>query len=168
MEQVPSIRAVVFDWGDTIMRDFPDYNTAMVYWPRVELIDGAREALAVLSPRFTCCLASNAGISDAELMGQALDRVAVRPYFHHLWTSKELGAAKPNPEFFLAITRRLGLRPEECVMVGNDYAKDIAGAKAAGLRTIWLAPAGAVLPVGGDTCVIYSLHDLPAALAGLR
>jgi len=161
------IRAVIFDWGDTVMRDFAGYNGPMVAWPRVELIPGADQALATLSPRYVCCLASNAGISNAELMGQALDRVAVRQYFDHLWTSKELGAAKPDPGFFLGITSRLGLPPGECVMVGNDYTKDIAGAKAAGLRTVWLNPSGDAAPGTAADAVIAMMSDLPRAISGL-
>lgn len=161
------ISAVIFDWGDTVMRDFAGYDGPMVSWPRVELIPGADEALAILSPTYVCCLASNAGISNAALMGQALDRVAVRHYFHHLWTSKELGVAKPDPGFFLGITARLGLSPAECVMVGNDYVKDIAGARAAGLRTVWLNPTGAAAPGTAADAVIASMADLPRAVAGL-
>lgn len=161
------IRAVIFDWGDTVMRDFGCYEGPMVAWPHVELMPGADQALAALSPRYTCCLASNAGISDAELMGQALDRVAVRPYFHHLWTSKELGVAKPDSGFFLGIAARLGLPPGDCVMVGNDYLKDIAGAHAAGMRTVWLNLTGAEAPGPAADLVITNLADLPRAVAGL-
>lgn len=86
-------------------------------------------------------------------MGQALARVDLRQYFHHLFTSKDLGAAKPSPEFFRAILAAIGAEPEECIMIGNDYAKDIASAKAVGLRTIWLAKDAALaeLFAGGTT-----------------
>ncbi|HWI66501.1 MAG TPA: HAD-IA family hydrolase [Symbiobacteriaceae bacterium] len=161
------IRALIFDWGDTIMREFAEYEGAMVTWPRVALIPGADRALAELSQRFPCCLASNAGISNAELMGQALERVNVRQYFQHLWTSKELGVAKPDPGFFLGITERLGLEPGQAVMIGNDYTKDIAGAKGAGLKTVWLNEAGLPLPGPAVDVVIRTLDELPAAIAGL-
>lgn len=161
------IRAVIFDWGDTVMRDFAGYDGPMVSWPRVELIPGADQALASLSPTYLCCLASNAGISNAELMGQALERVAVRQYFHHLWTSKELGVAKPDPRFFLGVAARLSLAPGECVMVGNDYAKDIAGARAAGMRTVWLNPSGDAAPGTAADLVIESMADLPGAVSRL-
>ena len=164
---MPAIEAVIFDWGDTVMRDFPGCDGPMVSWPRVELMPGADRGLADLSERYLCCLASNAGISDAELMGEALDRVCIRHYFRHLWTSKELGAAKPAPAFFLGIVSRLGLAPAQCVMVGNDYSKDIAGARAAGLRTVWLNPTGAAAPGPCADAVITTLVDLPRAISGL-
>lgn len=161
------IRAVIFDWGDTIMRDFPTFPGAMVTWPRVELVDGAAEALAAIAGQYTICLASNAGQSDAELMGQALDRVGIRGYFDHLWTSKELGAAKPDRRFFQEIAAHLGVVPGACAMVGNDYAKDIAGAAAAGMRTVWLNPEGAPAPGRDASVIIKSLAALPGALASL-
>lgn len=132
------MKAVIFDWGDTLMRDFPNLPGPMAFWPTVALVDRVKEALDGIDRSLICCVASNAGASDAELMGRALDRVGIRTYFDHLFTSKELGAVKPDPQFFRAIADRLGVGPSECVMVGNDYAKDIAGAKAVGMCTIWL------------------------------
>lgn len=43
---------------------------------------------------------------------------------------------KPSPESFLFAASKLGLNPEECVMVGDKPFTDIKGAKAAGMRTI--------------------------------
>lgn len=139
----------------------------MAAWPVVELMPGAGKALAALADQYTCCLASNAGISDAGLMGRALERVTVRQFFRHLWTSKELGSAKPDPGFFLGIAARLGLAPADCVMVGNDYVKDIAGAKAAGMRTVWFNLTGAPAPGDAADAIIADLADLPGTLRRL-
>lgn len=54
--------------------------------------------------------------------------------------------AKPNPEYFAEILARLGLRPREALMVGNDWNDDITPAAALGLATWWIAPAGSPLP----------------------
>lgn len=40
---------------------------------------------------------------------------------------------KPNPKYYLSICERLGVAPEECLMVGNDESDDIKGASHAGL-----------------------------------
>lgn len=50
---------------------------------------------------------------------------------------------KPMPHIFRAALARLGVPPEEAVMVGDSLRSDIVGAQAVGLRTIWLAPRGA-------------------------
>jgi len=129
-------KVVIFDWGDTVMRDFAGFPGPMVDWPRVETIDGIEESLAIISSHFTTCLASNAGNSNAELMGLALERVGIRSYFTHLFTSKELGYKKPDSNFFIEIASRLGVNPTECIMIGNDYEKDIVPSKMVGMKTI--------------------------------
>jgi HAD superfamily hydrolase (TIGR01509 family) len=168
MNTLESIKAIVFDWGDTLMRDFPEYQGAMVHWPRVEVIPGVSEALSQLHERITCCVASNAGDSDAELMGLALARVGIRQYFHHLVTSRELGATKPDPAFFREVLQRLGIEPQACIMIGNDYLKDIAPAKSVGLHTIWFSEAPVAEPAPCADAVIHSMKDLVAAVMKLK
>jgi putative hydrolase of the HAD superfamily len=160
------IPAVIFDWGDTLMRDFPQFEGAMVHWPRVERLPGVMETLLSLKGRVVLCVASNAGDSDAELMGRALERAGIRHFFDHLWTSRELGASKPAIAFFQAVLRELELEPPSCVMVGNDYEKDIVPAKAAGMWTVRLAPSPAPRAPDADT-VIRSMGDLGLALVDL-
>lgn len=43
---------------------------------------------------------------------------------------------KPDPGPFLLAAERLGVRPEECVFVGDKPFTDIVGGKAAGMKTI--------------------------------
>ena len=131
-----TIKAIIFDWGDTVMRDFPDCKGPMVNWPRVEMIKDIDNTLNILHKDFICCLASNAGDSDAELMGKALVRVNLLQYFKYLFTSRELKATKPDPAFYHEILRRLELEPEQCAVVGNDYQKDIVPARSMGMPTI--------------------------------
>ena len=161
-----SIQAVVFDWGDTLMRDLPQYQGAMVHWPQMERMPGAMEALGSLTGGLMLCVASNAGDSDAELMGRALERAGIRHFFNHLWTSRELGAAKPSSAFFQAILRELELEPQACVMVGNDYEKDIVPAKAAGMWTVWLAPSPRPKAQDADA-IIHSMKELTPTVLGL-
>jgi len=133
-----TIKAIIYDWGDTVMRDFPEYKGPMANWPKVEIIAGADKALNHLHKNFICCLASNAGDSDVELMGIALSRVNLRQYFDYLFTSRELKVKKPDPMFYREIIRKLMLKPEQCLVMGNDYHKDIVPAKSIGAITIWL------------------------------
>ncbi|MFC4550898.1 MULTISPECIES: HAD family hydrolase [Halorussus] len=46
-------------------------------------------------------------------------------------------AAKPDPEPFEVALDALGSRPERAVFVGNSLSADVAGAHAAGLRSVW-------------------------------
>ncbi len=36
---------------------------------------------------------------------------------------------KPNPRFYVEVAERLGVKPEECLMAGNDVEEDLVAAK---------------------------------------
>ena len=51
------------------------------------------------------------------------------PHDFELYTTYEnIGYSKPNPEYYIEITKRLGVKPEECLMVGNDVGDDMVAA----------------------------------------
>jgi len=54
--------------------------------------------------------------------------------YHYVACYEEMHACKPHPQFFLEIVRALGLRPEECLMVGDSSEADMP-AHDVGLRT---------------------------------
>ena len=53
------IKAIVFDWGDTVMRDFP-FEGAMKDWPFVAAIPGIEDTLAELKKKYILVMGSNA------------------------------------------------------------------------------------------------------------
>lgn len=53
-------------------------------------------------------------------------------------------ASKPNPNYYHEIANRLNVKPEDCVMVGNDVQMDILPARRAGMKTFWITDAGAM------------------------
>jgi len=134
------IEAVVFDWGDTVMRDFRTCEGPMAFWPLVEAIAGADEVLRTLRPRYRLALATNAVESDAILVGRALARVGLDGYFEDVFVSSDLGVEKPDQKFFAAVLAGLELPADHVVMVGDNYANDVQGAKGAGLLTVWFNP----------------------------
>jgi len=48
-------------------------------------------------------------------------------------------AAKPQPAYYREILAAVGARPEQALMVGDDWKNDIAPAAEAGLHTYWIA-----------------------------
>lgn len=60
--------------------------------------------------------------------------------FTLITVSEEMHATKPHVAYYREILDRLGRRPEEALMVGNDWENDIAPAAALGLATFWVAP----------------------------
>lgn len=164
------LRALIFDWGDTVMRAFPQYSGPMAAWPEVAAVSGVGEALAALDGRYRLALATNARDSGALMVRAALGRVKLDGYFSVVVTSQELGVAKPAAAFFRAVLARLGCAPDEAVMVGDSYAADVAGAKAAGLRAIWFNPDRSPCPEPHPVydAELSAMRALPAAVAGLR
>jgi FMN phosphatase YigB (HAD superfamily) len=62
--------------------------------------------------------------------------------------------------------------PEEALMVGDNYAHDVEGARAAGLHAVWLRRSGRLdatpgaggRPATQEVPVISSLRELPGLL----
>lgn len=162
------IRAVLFDWGNTLMRDLPGMHGPMAYWPRVEVLPGAAAMLAALRERgLGTALATNAADSDAALIRVALARGGLADFLDHIVCAGELGITKPDPAFFHAALTRLGVVPVEAVMVGDSWTADVQGARAAGLRAVWLAPPGTPRRSGAGVHTIHGLAELPVWLHGL-
>jgi len=157
---------VLFDWGDTLMRDFPEFSGPMAEWPRVESMPHAAEALAaVRAAGWTTALATNADDSDEALIWRALERVGLASLLDAVYCSRALGHDKPAPEFFRAILSDLALDAEHVVMIGNSLPNDVLGANACGIRAIWLASARDIA-VSAPLCrTVTSLADVATAIA---
>ena len=62
----------------------------------------------------------------------------LEPEDFELYTTYEnIGYCKPNPDYYREITKRLDVRPEECLMVGNDVAEDMI-ARSIGMQVFLL------------------------------
>jgi len=95
------------------------------------------------------------------------DNAQVRRYFGVIVDSARVGFSKPDPRIFVTAVEALGIEPGRAVMVGDSLARDMAGARAAGMAHIWLTPAPE--RQGRPCCpgdrVIRSLHDLEGLLS---
>jgi putative hydrolase of the HAD superfamily len=67
-----------------------------------------------------------------------LDSLALADFFTTITISTEVGAAKPDPQIFTMALAKHGYEPAEAWHVGDSYNEDYEGARAAGLRGIWL------------------------------
>ena len=79
-------------------------------------------------------LYSNA--SDNLLVQRIVNRQKLRPWLSPVFNSAQWGWRKPNPETFLLVARRWEVEPERIVVVGDNLATDILGAKRAGMHSI--------------------------------
>lgn len=81
--------------------------------------------------------------------------------------SGELGFGKPDRRIFETALAGLAVEAGEAVMVGDNPAKDVAGAQAVGIRSIWISH-GRDGPEGlCPDSIVASIAELEAALCDL-
>jgi len=69
--------------------------------------------------------------------------VPAQEFSYDLITSYEnMHAAKPHPSYYREIADQLGRRPEECLMVGDDWKMDIGPALQTGMYGFWIDQSG--------------------------
>lgn len=75
---------------------------------------------------YTLALATNP-IFPAVATENRMEWVGLSPNDFALYTTYENSCfCKPNPEYYREVLEKLGAKPEECLMVGNDATEDLA------------------------------------------
>ncbi|MCW4049354.1 MAG: HAD family hydrolase [Candidatus Bathyarchaeota archaeon] len=93
------------------------------------------QVLTTLKKKYSLSLLTN-GPSDSQR--EKIRVLGLAKYFDHIVVSGEEGYSKPNPEIFNILAKRVGIPTHEIIYIGNNYEKDVIGAKNAGLRAIWI------------------------------
>jgi putative hydrolase of the HAD superfamily len=96
----------------------------------VEIFPDVAPALARLRLRYALASLSN---GNADLARIGLDHI-----FNVSLNARQIGAAKPHPRCFERLGQELALDPGAIAYVGDDPQLDVAAARAAGLRTVWM------------------------------
>jgi len=88
-------------------------------------------------------------VSDAPSVNAwiRLVELGIQDFFDAIVTFHDTGERKPSPLPFRMALDRLGVSPGECLFVGDWVERDIAGAKALGMKTAF-AKYGAVISSG--------------------
>ncbi len=155
---------LLFDWGDTLMRDDPTADGPMVSWPEVEIVPDAVEVLTGLKSKWRIAVATNAAASDEPDIWAALRRVDLDLLIEKIYCYRKVGHKKPSREFFTYILEDLELTIHEVVMVGDSFETDIVGANLMGIRAIWLNERSAEIQTGAMYRTIRNLRALPQVL----
>jgi FMN phosphatase YigB (HAD superfamily) len=103
----------------------------------------------------------------SELQERKIER-ALGEFPGPILVSDEIGAYKPSAEAFRKLETALGVDPSNLWYVGDNPIYDIAGARAYGLRAVWLNPSRQEYPAGLEpaTAVIEDLAELWAIVRG--
>ncbi|MDN3358678.1 HAD-IIIA family hydrolase [Actinomadura sp. DC4] len=166
-------RAVLFDRDGTLVRDVP-YNGDP---GQVEPMPDAAEAvrLARTAGLRTGVVSNQSGIARGLITEDQVEHVNKRveellgPF--GTWKvcphADGCGCRKPAPGLVVEAARALGVRPEECVLIG-DVGSDVAAARAAGARSVLVPTAATLAAEVRGARVAVSLTDAVRFALGER
>lgn len=127
------------------------------------VFEDAEAALTTLGASHTLALVTN-GASC--LQREKLAASGLRSHFDAVVVSADVGARKPDPGVFHCALDAVHAHSEEAVMIGDNLARDVDGAIAAGLEAVWVTRSRRPRPGDRSGLVqVATLAELPTALA---
>lgn len=151
---------VLFDWGDTVMRDDPALTVPMIEWQTVEAIEGIADVLEYLrSSGRRAVLATSAAISDESQIRGALARVGVAEYFSHIYCFKNTQLPK-GEAFYRYILNDVSIPVGDALMVGDSFLKDVQSANVVGIFAVWFNPGSDETRTGELYATVHSMQQL--------
>jgi putative hydrolase of the HAD superfamily len=124
-----------------------------------QAVPGALALLEQLRGRAAVAVVSNNVQAEQE---EKLRHLGMCQLIDVLVVSETVGVAKPDPAIFAAALRQLGCAADDAVMLGDSWAADVIGARAAGVRAIWLNRHGLPCP---DPALAHELASLEPTTA---
>ena len=81
---------------------------------------------------FKMALASSAPIENIQLLIQGL---GIENYFNAIVSGRDVAEGKPSPQVFLLAAKKLGVAPENCIVI-EDAVAGVTAAKRAGMHCL--------------------------------
>jgi putative hydrolase of the HAD superfamily len=106
------------------------------YLNSLELRPCVKKLLNKVSIEYKLGLVSNFTYTPVIYAG--IRKMGINQFFNAVLVSEEVGWRKPNIKIFEEALRRLDATAEETVYVGDSPLEDIKGAKAAGMKTVFI------------------------------
>ncbi|MBI2130046.1 HAD-IA family hydrolase [Candidatus Woesearchaeota archaeon] len=69
---------------------------------------------------------------------QRIKKIGIYGFFDLIVKGEDVNTTKPDRKFYTYLFKKLKLKPEECVMIGDRPTFDLEPAKKLGLVTVWL------------------------------
>ncbi len=102
---------------------------------KTNLIPGAIELLDQLAGHYDLHIITN---GFPEVQSYKMTNSGLDPYFKIIVTSEGCGHSKPDAKIFMHALKLAAGKKEEAIMIGDDLAVDIVGAREAGWNQIFL------------------------------
>ncbi|WP_414042189.1 HAD family hydrolase [Macrococcus animalis] len=74
---------------------------------------------------------------NVEHQSYIINVLGIEKYVLETLISEAIGYRKPEPEIFLMMCEKLGVRPRECMFVGDHPINDVEAANALGMETVF-------------------------------
>ena len=126
----------------------------------LKLFPDVRPALESLAQRFTLIAVTNGNAN--------INRIGIGDLFEDCISARNVGAAKPAAVIFEAAVQAGGAGKAQTLHVGDHPEMDVDGARAAGLKAIWVNRNGFEWPdhVAEPDGVVSDMHGLDELLRG--
>ncbi len=120
------------------------------------LMEGAEEICQKLYGHFRMYIVTN---GFASVQHGRIDSCSIRKYFDDMYISEEIGADKPDKEYFDRVAAKIpGYDPASTLIIGDSLTSDIKGGIMAGIDTCWFNPAGK--EAHADLKIDFIIRDL--------
>ena len=101
---------------------------------RLQLYPGVKDTIWHLHSKYQLALVSDGQTAYALA---ELNAVGLSGFFDPIIVSGDLGYRKPDKRIFIAALSAMKLNPAEVLFVGNDMYRDVYGAQALGIKTVF-------------------------------
>ena len=101
----------------------------------LRLYPGVFDTLFALAKEYILSTASHTQGSFTQLELRELD---IEKFFSYFVYSSDIGFRKESPNFYKHALKVVGKKPEDCIMVGDNYDVDIFIPKQLGIRGVWI------------------------------
>jgi putative hydrolase of the HAD superfamily len=125
---------------------------------QVTLFDDVQPVLDDLLTRYQLISLTNGNASTV--------KTGVDHWFDFSLNSSIIGKLKSEPDIYWQAQRQANINAQQMLHIGDDPLQDVAGAKSAGAKAIWLNRQKKPWPLQDcqPDAVISNLHELPQAL----
>ncbi len=104
---------------------------------KVSLYKHTKKVLSKLKRKFKLALLTDSdGKRKFKIM--RIKKLGIEKYFDVIITTDQVKFNKPDKRCFLAAAKKLRVKPQECIMVGDHPETDLLEAKGVGMKTLWL------------------------------
>lgn len=104
----------------------------------IEFVDKAKEILLSQKGKYILVAVTNGTklAQEKKLKTSGLDKI-----FDEIFISEDVGAEKPNKEYFDYVLKKLGVtEKKEVLLIGDRLTSDVKGGYIAGIDTVWFNP----------------------------